>query len=268
MQRRNLEVKLGFAYRIALVLALTLAAGTALTSVLSLHKFERILADLLTSRFEYVVNDLRHRIETQMDLGLSLANLVSINDELDELLNEDGQILSVEVFDETGSVLFSTDPSFIGDLVSEDWMFAWQVSRDKGSWSMLENDASVVGVGLQNNLNQDVGSVALRYSRQFLDSSVSQQFERIVVLGVVIALAMALFSMFGCTALLRSYIHDWKNMREALADIRNGRRGSENLIEANTRHPEFQEFSNSVFDAMDSLESSTNDLRRLDEHNG
>ena len=261
-------MKLGFAYRIALVLALTLVAGTTLTSVLSLHKFERILADLLTSRFEFVVNDLRNRIETQMDLGLPLANLVDINDQLDELLGDDGQVLSVEVFDETGSVLFSTDPSFIGDLVSEDWIFSWQVSRGKGTWSLLETDAGVVGVGLQNNLNQNVGAIVLRYSRQFLDESVNQQFERLLVIGVVIAVAMMLFSVFGCTALLRSFFQDWKNMGEALADIRLGKRDTQSLIEANTRHPEFEKFSNSAFEAMDSLDSATSELRRLDEDAG
>lgn len=261
-------MKLGFAYRIALVLALTAVAGTTLTSVLSLHKFERILADLLTSRFEFVVNDFRHRIETQMDLGLPLANLVNTSDELDELLSQDGQILSVEVFDETGNVLFSTDPSFVGDLVSEDWMFAWQVSRGKKTWSMLETDAGVVGVGLQNNLNQDVGSIALRYSRQFLDESVNQQFERLLIMGIVVAVAMMLFSLLGCSTLLRGYFQDWKNMREALADIRLDKRDSQNLIEANNRHPEFEDFSNLAFEAMDSLDSATSELRRLDENSG
>ncbi len=259
-------MKLGFAYRIALVLALTLVAGTVLTSVLSLHKYERTLADLLTSRFEFVANDLRARIETQMDLGLALVNLENINDELDSLLLNDEQILSIEIFDESGTVIFSTDPSFIGDLIAENWIFAWQVNRNKSaSWSMLENDAGVVGVGLQNNLNQNVGAIALRYSRYFLDQSVAQQLERLTLIVGIVAIVVTLLSVLGCTTLLRGHFQDWKIMSEALADISERRRDSESLLEANARHPEFEEFSGAVFGAMDSLDSAVGELRRLDE---
>ena len=257
-------MKLGFAYRIALMLALTLVAGTAMTTVLSLHKFERILADLLTSRFEFVANNLRLDIETQMDLGLVLANLENINEEMVNLL-DDEQILSIEIFDESGTVIFSTDPSFIGDLVAENWLFLWQVNRNKSSWSLLEKDAGVVGAGLKNNLNQDVGSIALRYSREFLDQSVDQQLERLLVLVGVVAAVMAVLSVLGCALLLRSYFKDWANMSEALADINSQNRDSPNLAEANSRHPEFEEFSTSVFEAIDSMDSATSDIRKLDE---
>ncbi len=258
-------MKLGFSYRIALVLALTLVAGTALTSVLSLHKFERVLADLLTSRFELVTNDLRQQIETQMDLGLTLASLENVNDELEVLLRDDEQILSIEVFDESGSVLFSTDPSFIGDLVSEDWVFEWQVNRGKSSWSMLEIDAGVVGVGLQNNLNQDVGAVVLRYSREFLDQSLNQQVERLLFVGGVIAIVMTLLSLLGCAFVLRRYFQDWKIMREALEEIRREKHDGSSLMEAGDRHPEFKAFSAVALDALVSIDSATKDLRSLDE---
>ncbi len=258
-------MKLGFAYRIALMLALTLVTGTAMTTVLSLHKFERILADLLTSRFEFVANNLRHDIETQMDLGLVLANLENINEEMETLLLDDEQILSIEIFDESGTVIFSTDPSFIGDLVAEDWIFFWQVNRDKSSWSLLEKDAGVVGAGLKNNLNQDVGSIALRYSREFLDQKVDEQLERLLFLVGVVAVVMTVLSVLGCTLLLRRYFKDWANMSEALTDISSQNRDSPNLADANSRHPEFEEFSTSVFEAFDSIESATGEIRKLDE---
>ncbi len=258
-------MKLGFAYRIALVLALALVAGTALTSILNLHKFERILADMLTSRFEFVVSDLRGRIETQMDLGLALENLESLNDELDALLIDDEQILSIEIINDNGTVVFSTDPSFVGDLVAEDWIFTWQVNRPDATWSMLEADAGVVGAGLQNNLNQNVGSIALRYSREFLDQSVLQQVERLMLIAAVVAIVVIALSVMGCILLLRGHLQDWKIMREALADIRSRNRGSASLLEANSRHPEFEGFSDAAFDAMDSIDSATGELRRLDE---
>ena len=135
----------GFATRIALLMAVILGTGVAATGGLSVHKFERTLADFLASRFEFVVSDIRQRIETQMDLGLALSGLQGVSERLEGYIRADQQILSIEVFDDTGAVLFSTDPSFVGDLVAEEWMIAWRTSRGRDVWSDLERDAGVGG---------------------------------------------------------------------------------------------------------------------------
>ena len=54
-------------------------------------------------------------------------------------------------------------------------------------------------------------------------------------------------------------------MSEALADVNSQNRDSTNLAEANSRHPEFEEFSTSVFEAFDSIDSATSEIRKLDE---
>ena len=87
----------GLAARITMALVVILAAGVAMTAILSAHMFERTLSDFLTSRFEFELNDLRQRIETQMDLGIELANLQSVPEELEEYAHADEQILSIEV---------------------------------------------------------------------------------------------------------------------------------------------------------------------------
>ena len=75
-------MKLGFAPKIAVALALVLVAGVTMTGILSVYKFERTLANLLTSRFLFVVNDIRQKVETQMDLGLPLVDLQGVTEEL------------------------------------------------------------------------------------------------------------------------------------------------------------------------------------------
>ncbi len=258
-------MKFGFATKIAIVLAITLAAGVAMTGVLSMHKYERTFADMLTSRFQFVVNDIRQKIETQMDLGIALSDLENVSGQLEAYLSNDNHILSIEIFDEFGSVLFSTDPSFIGDLVAKNWILKWQESIDESSWSALEHDAGVVGVNLQNNLNQIVGSVALRYTREFLDQSVGHQTERLVMIGAVIALSMTILSFIGCKILLRRSFYDWRNMGKAMQEIIDRRKNSDTLKEAQTRHPEFDEFSHSALTAMDKLDKATTEIRRINE---
>lgn len=258
-------MKLGFTSRISIMLACILMAGVAMTTGLSLDKFRRTHTDLLTSRFQFVVNDIRHRIETQMDLGLALPTLQDVSEELVVYQSNDETILSIEVFDETGAVLFSTDPSFIGDLVSENWVLAWRTSKNLQLWSLLEKDAGVVGVSIQNNLNQNVGSLALRYSRELLDLSVANQAERLLVIGLVVAGVMALISLMGCVFLLRRTIGDLKNMTQAMKDIMNRKKDSAQLKETIENHPDFESFSRSALNLQDDLTDASTEIIKLDE---
>ena len=255
----------GLATRITLALVVILAAGVAMTTVLSAHMFERTLSDFLTSRFEFELNDIRQRIETQMDLGIALAELESVPQELEEYLHADEQILSIEVFDDTGIVLFSTDPSFAGDLVTEEWINAWRASRGQEVWSDLERDARVVGVPLRDNLGRDVGSLALRYSRDYFDDSVTTQTARLLLVGAVVVLGMTPLSILGAMVLLRGLRGELRDLRESMDDVAERRRDGSALRRTRPDHPELAAFAATALSAHDDIDAAIGEIRRLDE---
>ena len=261
-------MRFGLATRLTLALAVILAAGVAMTTALSVHMFERTLADVLASRFEFVLNDLRQRIETQMDLGLALPVLQGVPEELEEYLQADEQLLSIEVFDDTGIVLFSTDPSFVGDLVAEEWMLAWRPGRDgRGQevWSDLQRDARVVGATIHDNLGRDAGSIALRYSRDFFDDNVTAQASRLLIIGATVVLAMAPFSIIGAMILLRGLRDDLRKLRESVDDVTDRRWDGRALGGMESRHPEFAAFAAAALAAHYTIDEAMGEIRRLDE---
>ena len=255
----------GLATRITLALVVILASGVAMTTVLSAHMFERTQSDFLTSRFEFELDAVRQRIETQMDLGIELAELQSVSQELEEHLYGDGQILSIEVFDETGIVLFSTDPSFVGDLVTEEWIAAWRTSRGREVWSDLERDARVVGVPLRDNLGRDVGSLALRYSRDYFDNNVTAQTTRLLLIGAVVVLGMTPLSILGAMVLLRGLRSELRELRESMAEVAGRRRDGPALRRSRSGHPELAAFSATAIAAHDDIDTAIAEIRRLDE---
>ncbi len=255
----------GLATRITLALVVILGAGVAMTAMLSMHMFERTLANFLTSRFEFELNDVRQRIETQMDFGIELADLPDVSEKLDEYLRTDDQILSIEVFDETGTVLFGTDPSFVEDLVAEEWVRAWSASRDGRVWSHLERDAGVVGVRLRDNLGRDVGSLALRYSRQFFDDTVADQTKRLLINGAVVVLAMTPFSILGALVLLRGLRGELRGLRGSMDEVADRRRDASAPDPTLAEHPEFAAFAATAHDARDAMDAAIGEIRRLDE---
>ena len=256
---------LGFSTRIALLMTAILGIAIIATGALSLHKYERTLTDFMSSRFEFMVKDIRQRIETEMDLGLPLADLQDVSERLARHVRNDEQILSIEIFDDSGTVLHSADPSYIGDLVVEDWMSAWRANLDRGAWSTLHRHAGVVGVPLRNNLDQDVGSVALRYSRDFLDERVSSQTSRLLIIGGLVVLCMSLICILGTFGLLRSANQGLRHLRSAMEDVRLGRLDNDVVEQTRSQHPEFAAFAATTVGAHEALDSALADVRSLDE---
>jgi len=255
----------GLATRITLGLVVILAAGVGMTTVLSAHMFERTLSDFLTSRFEFELNDIRQRIETQMDLGIALAELQSVPQELEEYLRADEQMLSIEVFDDTGIVLFSTDPSFVGDLVTEEWIAAWRTSRGQEVWSNLERDARAVGVPLRDNLGRNVGSLALRYSRNHFDGNVTEQTTRLLLVGALVVLAMTPLSIMGALVLLRGLRGELRDLSDSMDEVANHRGDGSALRRTKPDHPGLAAFAATAFAAHEDIDAAIGEIRRLDE---
>ena len=255
----------GLASQLTLALAAILAAGVAITATLSQHMFERTLADFLASRFEFELNDIRQRVQTQMDLGIGLAELQSVSDELEKYRRADEKILSIEIFDETGIVLFSTDPSFVGDLVTEEWVTSWRASRAGEVWSDLQRDARVVGVPLRDNLGRDVGSLALRYSRDFFDDTVAEQTARLAIVGAVVVLGMVPLSIIGAMIVLRRLRGELRGISDSLDEITNQQADGPALGKTRTDHPELAAFAATALAAHDDIDAAIKEIRRLDE---
>ena len=255
----------GLTMQLTLALAGILAAGVAMTATLSQHMFERTLADFLSSRFEFELNDVRQHIQTQMDLGIPLTDLQSIPEDLEEYRQADEQILSIEIFDETGIVLFSTDPSFVGDLVTEEWVAAWRAGRAQQVWSDLERDARVVGVPLRDNLGRDVGSLALRYSRDFFDETVAEQTARLVLIGAGVVLGTVPLSILGGMITLRGLRGELRRLCQSLDEVTNQQTDGPALGRARTDHPELAAFATTALAAHDDIDAAIREIRRLDE---
>ncbi len=249
----------------ALAMAIILGIGVVITGILSIHKYERTLADLLNSRFQFVIHDIRQNIETRMDLGLSLKDLEGVSDELDTYVRADSEILSIEVFDDSGTVMFSNDISLVGDLVSENLIFAWRENRGKMTWSGLESDAGVVGAPIRNNLDQEEGSLVLRFSREFLDQSVLAQTERLVVTSGTIILIMIVLSIIGAMLLLRRPTHDLQYIGESAIDIAINRQDANKALWTEVGNPNFPKFSDSILEAHNAIDAATDEIRQLDE---
>ena len=176
--------------RVAASICFILASAVTLTGLLNHYEYRKYLAGLLRDRHALVLQDIGHNIEASLSLGLALNALPGVDGDLLDSMQQHGQVLSIEMFDENGIVLYGTDESLRGDLVSEEWVAAWDAGE--AVWSRLEPDAHVVGLRVENSLGQAVGSLALRFSRTEFDGNVQDMALRIAGLCAAVVVGFVL----------------------------------------------------------------------------
>lgn len=176
--------------RVAASICFILASAVSLTGLLNHYEYRKYLGDVLRARHALVLQDIGHNMEAKLAIGQALDAVQGVDADMQASIAQDPQILSIEMFDDEGKVLYATDASLRGDLVSEDWAAAWNAGDRV--WSRLEADAHVVGLRVENSLGQVVGSLALRFSRAEFDDNVRAMALRIAVLCAAIVVAFVL----------------------------------------------------------------------------
>lgn len=252
-------------YRINVIISLAIVSAIALTTILSVYKFETTFSKILTARFEFQLEEMRRNVEAKLDLGLTLANLSGISQMFEERLASNAQIVSIELFDATGTVLYSTDPSFVGDLVAQQWVDAWHTSKEHMVWVLEDANAGVVGRSLQNSLGQNIGAIVLKYSRHLIDKTVSNLARHLAIDGAIASLSLVVIGLIGVVCLIRKpcmQLGVLTRMADSLADP--GMKTPEPLPSVNA--PEnFEQFRHTVRRTYRHLTDTERTVQSIDE---
>jgi len=153
-------------------------------------------------RFLHAAQTLKVAVEGALTLGLPLEQLPRMQDMLEREQAATPGSLSIEIFDLQGRVLFGTDRSFLGDLVSERWL---QLAGAGGTaaWHGEDDLAQVVGAPVVNGFGAVLGHVAVRYPR------ITENDLPTLPLPAMIAVAAALTAFAAVlAALLRRHYRD------------------------------------------------------------
>ena len=184
-------MRISLPVHVATTIFAILALAISMTGVLGYYKYKSFQADLFRDRLALVLGDIRYTVEAFLALGLPLDQLPDVNRAMRDRVNQDARILSIELFDEDGVILYSVDESLRGDLVAEEWG-AHRVQEGESVWVRLEPDAIAVGLEVQDIAGRPVGTVALRYVREIFDSQTRAMALSIAALcgGVLVIFAV------------------------------------------------------------------------------
>lgn len=143
---------------VALLLVLVLvSSGGFWLSALS-----RDSAAMRESRFQFSLNSVRAALEGGLHLGLLLPGLPGGQTLIDRHRAEDRDILSIDVFDDAGRILFSTDSGGVAAMVPEAWRAPCLAARQV-PWQGEDDIGALQCLSLINGFEKTVGGVVMRY---------------------------------------------------------------------------------------------------------
>jgi len=169
-----------------LAAAFGILALVALTTVIMLHQFNETFSRMLRERFTVVLNELAEGIERELVLGLPLNGLPSVAPALSDAMAKHDEIVLIEVFGVDGTVAFSTETSFVGDVILESWQD--QLGRDQtGTWYLSEGDRDTLGRSVKGEKGSIEGGIGLTFEAAWADGVRSETWQDLLVISLGIA---------------------------------------------------------------------------------
>jgi len=172
---------------LALTVALVAAAAIALSAFLNYGAVRVSYKEALAQRFTIVTERVGEIIEKALSLGLPLAGQDTLAALLPREQGGDPLVTSLDVVNDLGVVLFSSDPARVGMKLPHD---------EAGTPHYRRDIATDFGVG--------AGAVVLRASASAIDSGLEQVAGDLRQAALLTSLAAMLLAFWGVPWLIRN----------------------------------------------------------------
>lgn len=117
---------------------------------------------LRNSRFQFALNNVKGALESGLRLGLALPDLPGAQASIQQNRLHEPVILSIDVFDVQGRIVFTTDTGGVGSNIPGDWRTAC-LDAGRNSWHGQDEEGRLLCGAVFNGYEQVVGGVVLRY---------------------------------------------------------------------------------------------------------
>jgi len=179
---------------ISMILVLFIVMG--LIFMMSYFKFQTTLATLIQNRLTVISITMGESIESAIDLGLALSEMRTAEEVIARAKRNDLGIASIQIFDDNGQILYSTEKEMAGINVPP---YVLQALKDSGdrAWRLDRGNYFVNGVSLLNSFDQMIGGIVLTYSKDAYNTKVAALTNSLTRKSILIFVGFAILAFIG-----------------------------------------------------------------------
>lgn len=192
--------------------------AVGMAAFLNYFKYKSTIGGIVKSRVLVVGRSIENSIQASLALGLQFTELATLPSQMEREKASDKLIQGIDVFDDTGQIIYSTDTARVGQRVLRSWTES--AGRSKTSeWSAESTDDYVAGISLKNNFDLTVGYLALRYSRDYVDRAASAAARQITLAALGAFAGIALVAPLALIVVIRRFERDLQTLETAAVHL-------------------------------------------------
>lgn len=151
----------GLTRRFLLLFTPLLLASSLAAAAMIANRIDGALESVRESRYVSLALSLASAFEADLDLGFPIEAQRGPLQELRFAIERDTSLLSIDVFDTTGRLIFTTDRGGVGERVPPAWTARARSDGPRG-WVIDDGTERISGASIVNNFGKVVAAVALR----------------------------------------------------------------------------------------------------------
>jgi len=192
--------------------------AVGMAAFLNYFKYKSTIGGIVKSRVLVVGRSIENSIQASLALGLQFTELATLPSQMEREKASDKLIQGIDVFDDTGQIIYSTDSTRVGQRVQRTWTES--AARSKSTeWSAESSDDYVAGISLKNNFDLTVGYLALRYSRDEVDRAAATAGREIMLAALGSFVALAIVAPLALIVVIRRFERDLRTLESAAAHL-------------------------------------------------
>lgn len=179
---------------ISMILVLLIVMG--LIFMMSYFKFQTTLATFIQNRLSVISITMGESIESAIDLGLGLGEIRTADEVIARAKRSDPGIASIQIFDNNGQILYSTQEKMVGTNVPP---YVLKAPKESGgrAWRLDRSNYFVNGVSLSNSFDQLIGGIVLTYPKDAYNAKVAALTHSLTRKTIFIFAGFAILAFIG-----------------------------------------------------------------------
>lgn len=201
--------------QMVMVAVMVCGFAVGMAGFLNFFKYRSNADSMLRDRLVVTGNAIESNIQALLALGLQFSDLGTLPGTLERERATDDLIMSIEIFDVDGKMLYSTDRLRASRQVAPAWMAAARQAKG-ADWFVKDGTESAAATGIQNNFGVLIGWVALRYSEDQVKAGTNAVARNIAVTTFAVFLAAAAVASMALLMLMNRLAREFETVESAL----------------------------------------------------
>lgn len=192
--------------------------AVGMAAFLNYFKYKSTIGGIIKSRVLVVGRSIENSVQASLSLGMQFTELTTLPAQMEREKASDRLIQGIDVFDDTGQIIYSTEPTRVGQRVMRSWTES--AARSKSTeWAGEAPEEYVAGISLKNNFDLTVGYLALRYSRDYVDRAAAAAAREITLAALAAFAGIALVAPLALIVVIRRFERDLQTLETAASHL-------------------------------------------------